>query len=77
MSEIPKPTLDQSVANMRGNPHFNAICGELVAEREDLIAGLADYKDDTQLRKLAAEITATTRFLDRFGVPVGEPPPLA
>lgn len=77
MTGIPKPTVEQAVTALHGNPYFNVICGELVAERESLIRGLAAYKDDTELRKLAAEITANTDFLDRFGVPIGEPPPLA
>lgn len=78
MSEpLPKPTVNQAVTALRGNPYFNVICGELVAEREEKIGDLAAYKDETELRKLAADITAITSFLDRFGVPIGEPPPLA
>lgn len=78
MSEpLPRPTVEQSVSALRGNPYFNVICGELVAEREDKIGDLARYENETELRKLAADITAITNFLDRFGVPVGEPPPLS
>lgn len=78
MSEpLPRPTVDQSVSALRGNPYFNVICGELVAEREDKIGDLARYENETELRKLAADITAITNFLDRFGVPVGEPPPIS
>jgi hypothetical protein len=76
VTDLPKPTLAQSVAALRGNPYFSAIVEQVVIDWEAAVRGLGSYKDVTELQKLAAEITAGTEFLDRLSVPIGVPPPV-
>lgn len=69
------PTFDQAVANLRFNEHFQVVLGDLVERRESAIKDLGSYKDDSGLRKAAAEITVFTELLDAFGLPTGSPIP--
>jgi hypothetical protein len=67
-----KTPLQDAIDYLRCDDRFKLIITDLVERREHAISGLALYKDDTELRKRAAEITVYTEFLDTFGVPVGE-----
>ena len=69
------PTFEQAVENLRYNEYFQVVLGDLVERREAAIKELGDYKDDSGLRKAAAEITVFTELLDAFGLPTGSPIP--
>lgn len=69
--------LEDAVLHLRGNDWFQVVLAEMVKRREDSIKDLADYKDDTELRKHAAKITVYTELLDDFEVPMGSPMPPA
>jgi len=68
----PRTTLEEAVAYLRSDERFQSVLTDLVEKREHSIAGLGVYKTETELKKLAAEVTVYTEFLDMFGVPMGE-----
>jgi len=70
------PTFEKAVENLRYNEFFQVVLTDLVERRESAIKELADYKDDSSLRKAAAEITVFTELLDAFGLPTGSPLPV-
>lgn len=49
------------------------ILTELVQRRESAIKDMAEYENDTVLRKKAAEVTVFTELLDLFQVATGSP----
>jgi hypothetical protein len=57
---------------LRHDRRFQSVLTRVVTWREDSISRLGTYKDDSELRKSAAEVTVYTEFLDMFGVPSGE-----
>lgn len=69
------PSFEKAVENLRFNEYFQIVLTDLVERRETAIKELGDYKDDSSLRKAAAEITVFTELLDAFGLPTGSPIP--
>lgn len=67
------PTFEQSIAVLAHNDYFKAVVFDLLERRESAIKELSAYKDDSGLRKAAAEVTVFTDLLDAYGVPVGVP----
>jgi hypothetical protein len=76
MSEKKDP-FQEAVEFLSHDRRFLTILGEIGERRELLIGKLRNYKDTTELQKVAAEICAHTDFLDLFGVPTGTPVPPA
>lgn len=71
MSKPEPPSFRDAIKAFYGNPNFNAIVTEFVERRETAIRQLGTYKDDTELRKVAAEIAVLSDLLDDFNVPTG------
>ena len=67
------PTLEQALKELAFNDYFKVVILDLVERREQAIKDLSGYKDDSGLRKSAAEVTVFTDLLDAYGVPVGVP----
>jgi hypothetical protein len=67
------PTFEQAVKELAFNDYFKAVVLDLVERRESAIKELGVYKDDSGLRKAAAEVTVYTELLDAYGIPVGVP----
>jgi hypothetical protein len=67
------PTFEQSIKVLAHNDYFKAVVFDLLERRESAIKELSTYKDDSGLRKAAAEVTVFTDLLDAYGVPVGVP----
>lgn len=67
------PTLEQSLKELAFNDYFKVVILDLVERREQAIKDLSAYKDDSALRKSAAEVTVYTDILDLYGVATGVP----
>lgn len=67
------PTLEQALKELTFNDYFKVVILDLVERRELAIKDLSGYKDDSALRKAAAEVTVFTDLLDLYGVPTGVP----
>lgn len=67
------PTLEQALKELAFNDYFKVVILDLVERREQSIKDLSSYKDDSGLRKSAAEVTVFTDLLDLYGVPTGVP----
>jgi len=72
MTQTPPP-LEQALKELTFNDYFKVVILDLVERREQSIKDLSAYKDDSGLRKSAAEVTVFTDLLDLYGVPVGVP----
>jgi len=67
------PTFEKAVKELAFNDYFKAVVLDLVERREAAIKELGAYKDDSGLRKAAAEVTVFTDLLDAYQVPIGVP----
>lgn len=67
------PSLEDAIAWFVRTDQGMVILTELVQRRESAIKDMAEYENDTVLRKKAAEVTVFTELLDLFQVATGSP----